>query len=258
MDIFWLTEFLWTSFFALIGIAIGSFLNLSIDRIPNKMSLVSPPSHCTVCKQKLAPKDLIPIFSYIYLRGRCRYCRSAIPKRTLVFETIFAVLFAYLYLRYSVTVEFLVISFYCCLFIIILVIDQEHGIIPNRIVYPSLVISLVIAIFTSRIEIANAAIGGGIGLVIFSLIVIISRGGMGIGDIKMAALIGVATGFPMVFVALLLAVLCGGTVALVLLLGKIKGMKEGIRFGPYLSVGAIATLLWGDKIIDLYLNLIQF
>ena len=139
-----------------------------------------------------------------------------------------------------------------------MVIDLEHGIIPNKIVYPAMAVALVISVLLSQTRtvpgIVEAAIGGGIGLGLFLLIVLVSKGGMGWGDVKLAALIGLVTGFPLVFVALLLAVILGGLVAVILLLFKLKKRKEGIPFAPYLSLGAIITLLFGNNILNWYLG----
>jgi leader peptidase (prepilin peptidase)/N-methyltransferase len=155
-----------------------------------------------------------------------------------------------------------------------MVIDLEHGLILNKIVYPAVAVALLISVFLSPFEVARlsgavallinaflpqsgivqAAIGGGIGLGLFLLIVIISRGGMGWGDVKMAALIGIVTGY-LVFVALFLAVVFGGLIAGILLLLKLRKRKEGIPFAPYLSLGAMITLLFGNDILNWYLGL---
>jgi leader peptidase (prepilin peptidase)/N-methyltransferase len=170
------------------------------------------------------------------------------------------VLFGYLYWHYMVWhdgsgIELAVAAFYCCLFIVLLVIDLEHGLILNKIVYPALAVALLIDVFMPQPGIISGVIGGGIGLVLFLLVVLISRGGMGWGDVKMAALIGLVTGFPLVFVALLLGIILGGLVAGVLLLFKIKKRKEAIPFAPFLSLATIATLLWGSDILSWYLSL---
>jgi len=246
--------------FVLLGIAVGSFLNVCIDRLPSGESLLSPPSRCASCHQRLAIKDLIPVFSYLWLRGHCRYCQASISKRILWVEIGTGILFAYLYWYYGLSTELAITTFYCCIFLVIMVIDLERGIIPNKIVYPSMVVALVISALLSRTMtvpgIAQAAIGGGIGLLLFLLIVLISRGGMGWGDVKLAALIGLVTGFPLVFVALLLAVVLGGLVAVILLLFKLKKRKEGIPFGPYLALGVMITLLFGNNILSWYLGML--
>lgn len=249
--------------FFLLGMSIASFLNVCIDRLPAHQSLVYPPSHCAACNRRLAAKDLIPVFSYLWLRGRCRYCGAAIPRRILWVELGTAVLFGLACWRFEVSIELAVALFYICLFMVLMVIDWEKGLILNKIVFPAIVASIVISaafsLFLPDIEIVpfigRAAIGGGIGLVIFFLIVIVSRGGMGWGDVKLAALIGLATGFPLIFIALLIGVVLGGVVAALLLVFKIKKRKEAIPFGPFLAIAAIATLLWGNSILSWYRGL---
>jgi len=263
----------WIVVSTLLGIAVGSFLNVCIDRLPTGGSLVFPTSRCASCHHRLAIKDLIPIFSYLWLRGRCRYCQTPIPRRLLCVEIGTGILFAYIYWHYGLSAELALAAFYCCLFLILMVIDLEHGLILNKVVYPSIAVALVISIFLPPSKVAypdgavalllsslpepgivQAAIGGGIGLFLFLLIVIISRGGMGWGDVKMAALIGIVTGY-LVFVALFLAVIIGGLVAGILLLLKLRKRKEGIPFAPFLSLGTMLTLLFGSSILNWYLGI---
>ena len=258
----------------LLGISVGSFLNVCMDRLPSRGSLIAPPSHCPACHHRLTIKDLIPVYSYLRLRGRCRYCQVAIPKRVLWVELGTGVLFAFLYWHYGLSLELVVTAVYCCLFIMLMVIDLEHGLILNKVVYPSMLVALFISFFLppSRVAYPNetvtllfntylpqpgiiqALIGGSIGLVLLLLIVIISRGGMGWGDVKMAALIGIITGY-LIPVALFLAVVIGGLTAVILLLFRIKKRKQGVPFAPFLSLASIATLLFGTSILSWYLNL---
>ncbi|MCK4387480.1 MAG: prepilin peptidase, partial [Dehalococcoidia bacterium] len=120
--------------FALLGLAVGSFLNVCIDRLPRGESILNPPSHCQACQHHLAAKDLIPLFSYLWLRGRCRYCQATIPKRLLWVELATGAMFAFLYFSYNLKSELDirwlgVMVFYACIFIIIFVVDLEHGLI---------------------------------------------------------------------------------------------------------------------------------
>jgi leader peptidase (prepilin peptidase)/N-methyltransferase len=164
--------------------------------------------------------------------------------------------FAFLYWYYGPGAELAVLAFYFSLFIVLLVIDLEHRLILNKVVYPSSLVALAASIFLSQLEvvpgIASAAGGGAIGLGLFFLVAVIARGGMGLGDVKMAALIGLIVGFPLVFVALFLAVISGGAVAAALMMVKAKDRKQSIPFGPFLSLGAMATLLWGSDILNWY------
>jgi prepilin signal peptidase PulO-like enzyme (type II secretory pathway) len=259
-----------TVLFAILGLLVGSFLNVCIDRLPRNKSIAYPPSHCEACQHKLGARDLIPIFSYLRLRGRCRYCQASIPRKLLWVELATAVIFALLYWHYRLHPELGVMAFYACLFIVIFVIDLEHSLILNKVVYPSMVVALLLSLMpqswltqeswlTTTIEpgIASAALGGVIGFVIFLLIAVVSRGGMGWGDVKLAALIGLATGFPLVFLAIIMAAILGGIVAVALLAAKKRGRRAMIPFGPFLAVAAMVTLLWGSHILSWYLGLMH-
>jgi leader peptidase (prepilin peptidase)/N-methyltransferase len=255
-------EILLIIIFALLGLAVGSFLNVCIDRLPQNKSIVFPPSHCEACQHKLAAKDLIPVFSYLRLRGRCRYCQASVPRRLFWVELATGVVFALLAWHYGLSPELAVMIFYACLFIIVFVIDLEQGLILNKVVYPSMVVALLLALLpqsrlTLMIEpgIASAALGGAIGFALFLLIAIVSRGGMGWGDVKLAALIGLATGFPLVFVAIIMAAILGGIVAVALVIAKKRKRRQTIPFGPFLAVAAMITLLWGSNIMSWYLGL---
>ena len=186
-------------------------------------------------------------------------------------ELATGVIFAFLYWWCVVfnpelgIVAFGVIAFYACLFIIVFVVDLEHGLILNKVVYPGMAIALLLALFVPQPwltltpwisqGIASAAIGGGIGLAIFLLLAIASRGGMGWGDVKLAALIGLATGFPLVFVSLIMAAILGGLVAVVLVASKKKKRQDAIPFGPFLSATAMVTVIWGSSILSWYVGL---
>jgi len=259
--------------FALLGLAVGSFLNVCIDRLPLGGSLISPPSHCDACQKRLSAGENIPVLSYLWLRGRCRHCQAVIPRRVLWVELFSGLVFALIYWHYGWSAELAVVAFYFCLFLIIMVIDLEHKLILNKVVYPSAIIAIIISIFMPELDLApgtmlntlapqigfapgliSALVGSTAGFLVFLLIIIASRGGMGWGDVKMAALIGLVVGFPLVFVAIFVAIIIGGLVALVLLLSKTKGRKQGIPFGPFLSIGAMASLIWGAELLKWYLG----
>jgi len=159
-------------------------------------------------------------------------------------------------------VTFGVMAFYACLFIVIFVIDLEHGLILNKVVYPSMVVALLLALLPQPwltqslgMRVAYAALGGAIGFGIFLLIAIVSRGGMGWGDVKLVALIGLATGFPLVFLSIIMGAILGGVVAVAMVVAKKKQRRQTIPFGPFLAVAAMITLLWGSNIMNWYLGL---
>ena len=255
-------EILFIFLFAILGLVVGSFLNVCIDRLPQNKSIAYPPSHCEACQHKLTAKDLIPVFSYLRLRGRCRYCQASIPRKLLWVEIVTAVIFALLFWHYGLSAQLGVLAFYACLFIIIFVIDLEHSLILNKVVYPGIVVAFLLSLYpwpwfseSIGMRAAYAALGGAIGFGIFLLIAVVSRGGMGWGDVKLAALIGLATGFPMVFLAIIMAAILGGVVAVVLLATGRRGRREMIPFGPFLVVAAMVTLVWGSNILGWYLGL---
>ena len=250
---------------ALFGSAIGSFLNVCIDRLPTGRSLLYPPSHCETCQHPLSPKDLIPVFSYLWLRRRCRYCQASIPRRPFWVEVSTGFLFAFTYWHYGLSIDFAVIAFYGCLFIVLGVIDLEHELILDKIVYPAAVVALIISVFRPPpgiidvslpwLGIVNSVIGGAIGFTLLLIPALIYPKGMGWGDVKMAGLMGLIIGLRLILVALFMGVILGGLVAGALLLLKIKKRKEAIPFGPFLSLATIATLLWGSDILNWYLGL---
>jgi len=258
----------WVVIFFVFGAAIGSFLNVVADRLPAGKSIISPPSHCPECQHSIPARDNIPVFSYLWLRGHCHNCGAAIPIRLFWVELGVGLLFAFLYWHYGFVWESALVAFYCCLFVILLVTDLEHGIIPNKIVYPGIGLALVVATTGSifgfvpgnvvglgpRLWIVNAAIGGGIFFGFLLLVVIVSRGGMGWGDVKLAGLVGLVTGFPLVLVAMFLAFVGGGLIAVILLLLKVKTRKDAIPFGPFISLAAMATLFWGQDILRFFLH----
>ncbi len=251
------------------GVCIGSFLNVCIDRLPAQQSLIKPPSHCPNCGRELRWFDLFPILSYLQLRGKCRYCGVRIPCRTLLIEFGMGILFALLGFYYGFSISFLFAGFYASLFLLLAIIDLEHGLIFNRIVYPAIGISLILAPFWSNTDLErsffgndgmmgaflSSVVGGAVFFLAFFVIALVFRGGMGGGDVKMAALIGLAIGLSNVPVALLVAVIGGGLVAIILLLLKVKQRKEAIPFGPFLAIGAVIALFWGTNLADWYLKL---
>jgi len=250
--------------FAILGLVVGSFLNVCIDRLPQNKSIAYPPSHCDACQHKLAVKDLIPVFSYLRLRGRCRYCQTSIPRKLMWVELATAVIFALLYWHYGLSAELGVMAFYACIFTIIFVIDLEHGLILNRVVYPGMIVALLLSLYpwpwfseSIGMRVAYAALGGAAGFAVFLLIALVSRGGMGWGDVKLAALMGLAIGFPLVFVAIIMAAILGGIVAVALMIAKKRTRRQTIPFGPFLALAAMVTLLWGSNILNWYLGLMQ-
>ncbi len=218
----------------------------------------------------MAIKDNIPIYSYLRTKGKCSYCGAPIPQRVLWVEIGTGAYFGFLFWRFGLTPQLGIVAFYSCIFIVLSIIDLEHGLILNKIVYPAMAVAFLISAFVPDNginqfiyqgipgSILSSVIAGAAAFIIFLLIVIISRGGMGFGDVKMVGLIGLITGWPQVFLAILIGILLGGLAAVILLFLRIKGRKQTIPFGPFLAIGAIATLLYGQVILNWYLKVLGF
>jgi len=234
--------------FALFGVILGSFLNVCIDRIPRGGSLIKGRSHCDACGHSLSALDLIPVASYLWLRGRCRYCGARIPPRVPAVEIGTGALFALIGLRYPASLEAVLIAAYSALLIVFLVIDLESGRILNKLSYPAIGLALLAAPLTPRRTATEMLIGGAIGFGLLLLIALVYPAGMGMGDVKLAAFIGLAVGYPQVWLALFLAFVGGGSLSGALVLAKRIGRKDPIAFGPFLAAGAIATMLYGEQI----------
>ena len=254
--------------FILLGLFVGSFLNVCMDRLPQGQSIFRPRSHCSVCKHKLGNLDLIPIFSYLWLRGRCRYCHAHIPLRLPIIEGVTALLFAllYWYCKFELSLELGISLVYASLLIIIFVIDLENHLVLDRITYPAMALALGFSFFWPGLigldrvpgealpRILSSLAGGALGLAAMALPYILThRRGMGLGDVKLGALVGLMTGFPLVFVAILLSWIGGGLVAVILLALKVKKLKDPIPSATFLATSAMVTLLWGQAIWQWYL-----
>ncbi|MGB2798532.1 MAG: prepilin peptidase [Dehalococcoidia bacterium] len=241
--------------FALLGLAVGSFLNVCCDRLPLRQSIISPPSHCGLCGKKLKVVDLVPIFSYLWLRGHCRYCGARIPLRLPLLEVGTALLFALLCWHYGLGPQLPMALIYACIFLVVFVIDLEHGLILDIVVYPGMVLALIFSFFWPELGwpglgVLSALLGGAIGFGLMLVPYLISGGGMGGGDVKLAGLIGLAIGFPYVLIALFTAIITAGVLAIALVASRRRSRKQTIPFGPFLAAAAMVALVWGHPIAD--------
>jgi len=251
-------EIAYAAIFFLFGATIGSFLNVLCDRLPQDQSIVSPPSRCPGCARRLSALDMIPIVSWLALRGRCRTCGEKIPARVFWVELVSAVVFSLLYLELGFTAALWVALLYAALTIVIFVIDIEHQLILNSILIPAIVAAVIVSLFNNRIELVpnllSAVIGGAAGFLIFLIVYVVSRGGMGEGDVKLAAFAGLVTGWPNIIAAVIMSWVMGGLVAVLLLALRRKGRREAVAFGPFLAIATFIIFLWGREIIDWYLG----
>ncbi len=251
--------------FTLLGLFVGSFLNVCIDRLPRGQSIIHPRSHCAACNRKIRNFDNIPVFSYLWLRGRCRYCHAPIPIRLPIVEGMTGLLFALLYWKFGLGLELSISLVYISLLIVIFVIDLENQLVLDKVVYPGMALAFAFSFFWPGIgvidalpgealgRVASSLAGGAIGFGMMALPFIIYRRGMGFGDVKLGALVGLMCGYPLVFVAILMSWIGGGAVAAILLALKIKGPKDPIPSATFLAISAMVTLLWGQAIWQWYL-----
>jgi leader peptidase (prepilin peptidase)/N-methyltransferase len=234
------------------GLAVGSFLNVVAARIPLRRSIVSPGSACPSCETSIAWYDNIPLVSYAVLRGRCRHCGVSISWRYPAVEAATAVLIACCALKFGLAWEFLVAAAFCAVLVAVSATDLERRIIPNRIVLPATVVLLgAQTVLDPSVE----WIVAGVGAALFFLVAALAYpGGMGMGDVKLALLMGVVLGRT-VPVALMIGMLSALVPSLVLIARHGKaGRKMTIPFGPFLALGGIVALFAGHSILDWYLG----
>ncbi|MDD2732117.1 MAG: prepilin peptidase [Candidatus Pacebacteria bacterium] len=246
------------------GLIIGSFLNCVVYRIENKQSFLKGHSYCPFCHHDLAWQDLIPVLSFLFLKGRCRYCRAKISWQYPLIEIFTGSIFL-LIIKSQIPVSglydiinvifLLVISSF---FIIIFAYDLKHFIIPDKILIPA-----VLAVFLYRISFTDLdmflnSIYSGLGASAFFLIIfLLSKGRwIGFGDVKLAFLMGVFLGFPEILTALFFAFAIGAIIGIGLILLKLKDLKSEVPFGPFLILGLFISFFWAENIINWYLGLL--
>jgi leader peptidase (prepilin peptidase)/N-methyltransferase len=244
--------------FGVIGLVVGSFLNVCIDRLPKGRSLIFPPSHCESCGRRLAPLDLIPVLSYIMLRGQCRYCKARIPLRIPIVEAFTGAAYAFIWWSYDLTSQSAFALIFVTLFIVIFVIDWEHHLIPNKLIYPSLLAAPLLSTLWPGLGIWYSLLGGVLGFGLLLLPYLVFSGGMGAGDVKLAALVGLVVGFPLILLALLIGIVVAGAAAVALLASGRRSRQDAVAFGPFLVLGAIVTLYKGPDLAGIYWQLVQF
>jgi leader peptidase (prepilin peptidase)/N-methyltransferase len=236
------------------GLALGSFLNVVVSRLPERRSLVRPRSACPRCAHELSWWENVPVVSYVALRGRCRACTAPIGVRYVAVELATALLVAGCFLRFGLSGQAFVAAFFSAVLVALSAIDVERRILPDRIVLPSTAVVLVaqIALFPDRaLEWTAASLGAA--LFLFVALLAYPKG-MGMGDVKLALLLGAALGRH-VTVGLMLGMLAAMVVAVVLVARHgTAARKMAIPFGPFLALGSLVALFWGERLLDAYLG----
>ncbi len=243
------------------GLIIGSFLNVVIYRLPAHVSIVSPPSRCPSCGTRIKPYDNVPVLSYLLLRGRCRCCGWNIPQRYPFVELLTGLVSLGLYARYGLTAGLAAADLLAFSLVAVAFIDIDHGIIPDRITYPGIVLGIASSFFAG-INTPLGALAGiiaGAGILFATAFIykaVTGVEGMGMGDVKLMAMIGAFLGWEASLFVIVLSALLGSIAGLSLMAFAGKGRRYAIPYGPFISAAAVAYLFYGRVIIDLYMRVI--
>lgn len=255
-----------------LALLVGSFLNMLIDRLHTKEPILGMSrSHCDTCGHVLGMFDLVPVVSWLVLRGKCRYCGAPIPARNALVELVTAALVVLTYVELFesnlLSIEeipvFVLVTIILCALLVLLVFDVYHQILPDSVMVVALLATIGLhgfffvenGILFGNISFMNSMLSAfGSALPYFILILMTKGAGMGGGDLKLAFVMGLLLGYPKIFVAQYLAFILGGIVAIVLLMGGKKRFGQTMAFGPFMIIGTYVVLFWGDEIIKRFAN----
>ena len=251
-----LTGYLVIILLAIFGSVVGSFLNVCIFRIPADKSIILPASHCVNCHHPIKFYDNIPIISYLILRGRCRNCNIKISPVYPAVEFLTATLSVLLFLKYGLTLQYLLTFIFSSSLVVITFIDLEHQIIPDIITLPGIPLFFLSAIFVVNVRPLDSLLGIAIGGGLFYLIaagyqLLRKTEGMGGGDINLMGMLGAFFGWQSLWFILLAGSLLGAIVGISVMIFKGKDMKYAIPFGPFLSISAVAYIFFGKYVTGL-------
>jgi leader peptidase (prepilin peptidase)/N-methyltransferase len=246
----------------LLGLVLGSFMNVCIYRIPEKKSIVNPGSHCRTCSAALPWYDNIPLLSYLILRGRCRHCRAPIGFRYPLVEGLAGALSLALFLRHGPGPLYIHQLVFSLFLVVISFIDLDHMIIPDVLSIPGILIGIPASFLVPHVSPLDSLIGiiaggGAFYIIAYGYSLLTGKDGMGGGDIKLIAMIGAWMGWrPLPFV-ILVSALAGTLIGGIFIVASGKGLRTRIPFGPFLALGALVYLFFGNEIIRFYLRFLQ-
>jgi leader peptidase (prepilin peptidase)/N-methyltransferase len=241
----------------ILGLLIGSFLNVCIYRIPKKESIAFPPSHCTSCNTQLKPWDLIPVLSYLVYRGKCRYCKEKVSIQYPIIELTNGLLYLFLYQKFGLTVEAGMYAILTSVLIVIAVIDFFTQEIPDELNISVLIAGIVFLILNFSLgNLINSGLGLLLGGGLFLLIAVVSGGAMGGGDIKLMGVLGFWYGWKLTLILSFMAFIIGAIASMLLIAVKIKKMKDYIPFGPFIVIAALIIIFFGSDLLSWYLSFI--
>lgn len=250
----------------ILGLIVGSFLNVCIYRLPRDLSIISPSSTCPTCKNPIKPWDNIPLISYLLLRGKCRSCGEKISIRYPFVEFLNGIFYLIVFYFFGFGWHLLPTFAFVSAMILITFIDLEFQIIPDVITLPGIILGVISASLLlpdpfqninsnlTLVGFTNSLIGLFLGGGLFYIIAVVSRGGMGGGDIKMMAMVGAFMGWKAVLMVTFIGSLLGSIVGIFLMFIKGKDRKTKVPFGPFLAFGSIITLFFGGTILRWYLG----
>lgn len=247
-----------TAFAALLGLMFGSFLNVCIHRLPRSESLAFPASHCPACGRPLSWFENVPILGYLLLRGQCRTCHARISPMYPIVEVVTALLFVGAYEHFGLSLLMVSRLAFACAMLVLFVIDLQHRILPNVITLPGIVIGFVLSVATEPGWVASLiglVAGGGV-LLLIAEVYFRVRGeeGLGMGDVKMLAMIGAFLGWKLMLLTLVLSSFAGSFIGLAMIVVRRGNMKYALPFGTFLAIGAVVASVVGDQIISWYVS----
>jgi leader peptidase (prepilin peptidase)/N-methyltransferase len=244
--------------FAFLGLAVGSFLNVCIHRIPLRLSIAHPPSRCPHCGYTLRWYDNIPVASYVALGGKCRGCRARISLRYPIVELLTLAIFLLHYAVFGWSAPLVVRLVFACALVVLFAIDFDHQLLPDRITLPGIVVGLVGNLFVPP-GIVDALIGAALGYgilwaIAYAYFRFAGQHGMGGGDLKMLAMVGAFLGWKMVILTLVLSSVAGAVIGLAAIVLGGRDMKHKLPYGTFLALAALFASLAGDPLVDWYVG----
>ena len=239
---------------AAIGLLLGHTLDLIFDRLYTDRPLGGPAFRCPHCRHRPRPLDLIPVIGAFWSRGRCPDCGRWLPLRAFLLAPGAAALFAVATLVFDGFSPALLAGLFATTFLVLTLTDLERRLIPNRVVYPSILLAAALSWTWPDTSVAQVFGGGAAALVLTSVMFVAGRGSFGFGDVKMSVLMGLVVGRPSVIVGMFMAAFAAGGFVLPLVLLRVLHRRDYIAYGPFIAIGAVIALFWGDAIWDWYVD----